>query len=252
MPPHTSMTTSAGVDIDYLLMNEGTDALIVLMSNALVVGREDRRVPAFHRWSWAASWPNCTVISVADPGLRRRPILDGAWYLDAQHDVIRAIAEVAGSVAADRGINEKNVIFYGSSLGGFGALAAAAAAHGRAIAEVPQIDVARWFPGAVQKIETWVLRQSMAEFRLSHPERLDVWHRFEFEKHIPPFSILTNETDRSFDDQLALLGKVRKHSAYEGTTAELVVDARTEGHRVLMKDVMTARIADEVDRLLRA
>ncbi|MFC0675712.1 hypothetical protein [Brachybacterium hainanense] len=51
VPPHVSETTPDGVVIEYLRMNDGTEGLVVIMSNALVPGREDRRFPAFHRWS---------------------------------------------------------------------------------------------------------------------------------------------------------------------------------------------------------
>lgn len=248
VPPHLTFTSGSGQSIDYLALNDGRDALIVLMSNALVVGREDRRFPAFHRWSWAKEWPNCTVLAIADPGLRRRPILDGAWYLDAEHDTIRGVAELAQAEAEKRGIPAQNLLFYGSSLGGFGALAAASAARGRALAEVPQIDVTKWFPGAIEKIETWVLRQPIADFRTSFGEQVDVWDRFLFEKHIPPFTILTNETDRSFSDQLELLGLVREHSLYRETQADLVISARTEGHRVQSKEIIVRMVAEEVAR----
>lgn len=248
VPPHLTHTTGTGQSIDYLALNDGRDALIVLMANALVVGREDRRFPAFHRWSWATAWPNCTVLAIADPGLRRRPILDGAWYLDAEHDTIRAVAQLAQAEAEQRGIPPENLLFYGSSLGGYGAMAAASAAHGRALAEVPQIDVGKWFPGAIEKIETWILRQPITEFRKSYGERVDVWDRFLFERHIPPFTILTNEADRSFSDQLELINLVRGHALYRNTQADLVISALTKGHRVQSKESITRLVAEEVAR----
>ncbi|MFC0675711.1 hypothetical protein [Brachybacterium hainanense] len=129
----------------------------------------------------------------------------------------------------------RKVIFYGSSLGGFGALCGASAAAAHAVAEVPQIDVRNWFPGAVKKIEDHIIHVPMDAYGARHPERVDVWSRFMVEASIPSFVILTNELDRSFQDQLSLIARVREHPRYAGEDAELVVTARTRGHQVLAK-----------------
>lgn len=242
------MTTSAGLDIDYLSMNDGTDGMVVLMSNALVPGREDRRFPAFHRWSWAMSWPDSHVLAISDPALRGNPIPDGAWYLDAKHDTIHAVAEVVAAEAEQRGIPMDRVVFYGSSLGGFGALCAAAVTRSHAVVEVPQIDFQHWFPGAIKKVEEHVLHGSILDLRAAHPERVDVWERFLHEGHIPSFTIVSNELDKSFQDQLELIGKVREHPLYEKTRAELVITGLARGHQVLPKDEATAIVQEALDR----
>lgn len=242
------MTTNSGLEIDYMSMNDSADGMVVLMSNALVQGREERGVPAFHRWSWASSWPNCHVLAIADPALKGNPVPDGAWYLDTQHDTIRAVGEVVASVAEDRGLSLENVVYYGSSLGGFGALCAAAVTHSRAVVEVPQIDVQNWFPGAIKKIEEHVLQGSIADLRERHPERVDVFERFRYEGHIPEFSIWTNESDKSFQDQLDLLSKARSDALRGGRRVEVVVSAATQGHQVLAKDVATELVAQMLDR----
>lgn len=246
--PYATRSTSSGLEIDYLSMNDQTDGMVVLMSNALVPGREDRRFPAFHRWSWASSWPASHVLSVADPALRDTQIPDGAWYLDAQHDTIHAIAETVAVEAEQRGIPLDRVVYYGSSLGGFGALCAAAVTRSHAVAEVPQIDFQRWFPGAIRKVEEHVIRGSIGELRTTHPERVDVWERFRHERYIPSFTILANELDRSFQDQLGLISTVRDHPLYRKTQAELVITAQTSGHQVLPKEVATRLVQEALDR----
>ncbi|WP_161937893.1 hypothetical protein [Serinicoccus chungangensis] len=185
---------------------------------------------------------------MADPALRGTPVPDGAWYLDAQHDTIHAIAETVGAEAERRGIPLHRVVYYGSSLGGFGALCAAAVTRSHAVAEVPQIDFQRWFPGAVRKVEEHVLHGSVAELRAAHPERVDVWERFRHEGHIPSFSIVTNELDRSFQDQLGLVTAVRDHELYRRTQADLVISALTSGHQVLPKEVATRVVQEALDR----
>ncbi|WP_299302553.1 hypothetical protein [uncultured Brachybacterium sp.] len=246
--PYETTTTSSGLDIDFMSMNDQTGSMVVLMSNALVPGREDRRFPAFHRWSWATAWPESHVLAFADPALRKSTIPDGAWYLDAQRDSIRAIAEVVAAEAEQRRVPLDRVVFYGSSLGGFAALCAAAVTHSRAVVEVPQIDFRRWFPGAIKKVEEHVLHGSVGDLHAVHPERVDVWERFLHEGHIPSFTIVTNELDKSFQEQLALIGQVREHPHYGKTRAELVITAATQGHQVLAKDVATVLIREALDR----
>lgn len=148
-----------------------------------------------------------------------------------------------------RGIPAHRVIYYGSSLGGYAALAAASAGHAHAIAEVPQIDFQNWFPGAVKKVEDHILGTPIEQFRAKHPERVDVWERFQFEGHIPSFTIYTNEADKSFSDQVALIGKVRESALYKGGNVELVITARTKGHQVLVKDVATKLVMEALARL---
>lgn len=246
--PYETMTTSSGLDIDYMSMNDQTGSMVVLMSNALVPGREDRRFPAFHRWSWAAAWPDSHVLAFADPALRGNPVPDGAWYLDAQHDTIRAIAEAVAAEAEQREIPLDRVVYYGSSLGGFGALCAAAVTGSRAVVEVPQIDFRHWFPGAIKKVEEHVLGGPLSEFHAAHPERIDVWERFLHQGHFPAFTIVTNELDKSFADQLSLIGRVREHPRYDKTRAEVVITAATKGHQVLAKDVATGLVREALDR----
>lgn len=242
--PYITATTSSGLDIDYLSLNDGNDGLIVFMSNALVPGREDRSVPAFHRWSWAASFPESRVLVFADPGLRKSPIPDGAWYLDPEHDTLGAIGEIVTEVAKENGVSLADVVYYGSSLGGYGALCAAAVTGSRAIVEVPQIDVGNWFPGAIKKIEDYVLGCSLDDLREKYPERVGVWERFLAQRCIPQFTILTNEADKCFDDQLALVGKVREDALGKGVRADVVITAATKGHQVLPKDEVTRRIRE--------
>ncbi|QNN82266.1 hypothetical protein H3H54_14495 [Brachybacterium sp. Z12] len=229
-------------------MNDQSDGMVVLMSNAVVPGREDRQFPAFHRWSWAMSWPDSHVLAIADPALRDNPALDGAWYLDATHDTIHAVAEVVAVEAEHRGIPLDRVIYYGSSLGGFAALCAASVTRCHAVVEVPQIDFQNWFPGAIKRVEEHVLQGSIMELRAQHPERVDVWERFLYEGHIPSFTILTNELDKSFQDQLELVSQVREHELYSHSRAEVVITAQARGHQVLVKDVATAIVREALDR----
>ena len=132
---------------------------VILMPAARTKAQTDRNRAYFPRWSWAEKWPQSLVITLADPVLSAFPRLDGGWFVHPDHDVLHAIAVVIDELITDRGIPPQRTTFYGSSLGGYGAIGAATELRGsRAIAEVPQIDVQEWMPKFVSDIEENVLR----------------------------------------------------------------------------------------------
>lgn len=234
IPDVRVLTGPSGLPVEALVHDvDDAHGLVVFLPGALSPTREDRAASVFHRWSWAGHLAGFSAMTLADPALGQDARLDGAWFIHPEIDVIREIAAVVLHHAEERGIPRERILFYGSSLGGFGALAAAAATRTRAVAEVPQIDFRHWLPGAVRAVETMILGTSVGQFRLAHPERVDVWSRFVFERHIPPFTILTNEKDRCFPQQLGLIGTVRDHPLYTSTRAELVVTAQTSEHQTL-------------------
>lgn len=244
-PAPLRMTSSSGVEVDVLLADQGhCDSMVVLMPAALPPMRADRLRPIFSRWKWAEEWPNSTVLAVADPSMRKAPELNGAWYIDPEADVIRAIADIAVQLATVRGISRERIVFYGSSLGGYGALMAASAARASAVAEVPQIAFKNWLPSAVAAVEKHILDgEPLADYTKKHAEQVHVWSRFVYEKHIPDFVILTNEKDRSYPDCLKVIGSLRKSALRRaGGTSDVVVMSETEGHVVLPRTQGAARV----------
>ncbi len=99
--------------------------LFVMLSNR--INRSLIRLPAFSRCAWAyqKKFPG-HVLCVADPTLELHEDLGLGWYLGtAEHDASEDLAMFIRRFAEGLGIPDGKIIFWGSSGGGFSALALA-------------------------------------------------------------------------------------------------------------------------------
>lgn len=182
---------------------ESASTLLVLMPSA-VSRTAKHRHPSYARWQWADSFSESHVVALADPIMGMHEQLQGAWYMHPEKDVVGAMAVVIEQLA-DR-LGAASVLMYGSSLGGFGALAIATVlARASAIAEVPQLDFERWGPEARQDLERYVLGGDLASHRQRHPEQVSIRARMELSGRIPPFTLVSNVLEQGFEEQLSFL-----------------------------------------------
>ncbi|MGO0577038.1 alpha/beta hydrolase family protein [Ornithinimicrobium panacihumi] len=150
------------------------------------------------------------------------------------HDVIAAVGQVCQELAERAGIASNRIVFYGSSLGGFSAIAAASQIEGaRAVAEVPQIDVSDWFPRPVAALETKLLGKPIDEFRQTHPERLNLKDRLVHAWRAPAIRLITNPEDRSYSEQVDFFTWLRNSQLPAAGPSELILTSDTSGHEVL-------------------
>lgn len=221
--------------LDYAITErEKPKSLLVFMPSALDEARSERKRPAFARWSWANHFSNSTVISIADPSLAISPSLDAAWFLHDKYDVISLISQFIADYARANSIPEDKILFYGTSLGGFGAIACASLIPGsRASAEVPQVDVEKWLsdkPEQLAAIEKHLLSgKSLSQFRDAYAERVNLQDRFRKSGHVPKCLIHTNPGDQSYQDQKRLIEWIAE-SGIPNDGAELLITTRLSGH----------------------
>lgn len=119
-----------------------SDALFVLMPSA--VSRSSSVLPVFHRWTWAGQgiFPG-HVLCIADPTLELQDELQLGWCLgNKTHPAVEDLAKLVIKIAEAKNIPNHRIIVYGSSAGGFAALALAAAIDGSiAVAINAQTDI---------------------------------------------------------------------------------------------------------------
>lgn len=99
--------------------------LFVMMPSA--VERWRVRLPVFSRWTWASkgTFPG-HVMCIADPTLALREGFGLAWCLGiSSYPAIEEMATFVAEFARAKGIANEDVVFWGSSAGGFAALAMA-------------------------------------------------------------------------------------------------------------------------------
>lgn len=116
-------------------------SLYVLMPSA--VNRKKSVIPSFNRWTWAKDgvFPG-NVLCVSDPTLELHSDLEIGWCLgNKDHCATTELAEFVTCLAESKGIPAGRITIYGSSAGGFAALALAAQIEGSvAVAINPQVD----------------------------------------------------------------------------------------------------------------
>lgn len=233
-----------GLPISYgVVERPAPTSAVVLMPAALPPDRVGTGTAYYPRWSWADEWPESLVLSIADPSVTATPVLSGAWYMHPRHDVLRALAQIVGENADRFDIPHDRIVFYGSSLGGFGSIGAAALLPGaRAVAEVPQIDFEHWMPGAVRAVETHLLRTDITAHRKAHPEQVSLVDRLTSAALIPPIHIVSNSTDYSIDDQRQFIAWCA--SAPVSRIGEQVLEEThlTKGHAVLRQPEAVRRV----------
>jgi hypothetical protein len=125
-------------DFAFYKKEAAPDALFVFFC-----GYIDRRrvaLPAFHRWSWHAQLPGHTLY-ISDPTLMHSTSLGIGWYIGSiNHDTIVVMRDIVRATLWSLRLREENLVFYGSSGGGFAALRMQAAMpRARSICVNPQV-----------------------------------------------------------------------------------------------------------------
>jgi hypothetical protein len=125
--------------------------LFVLLSGARDPATQS--LPKFDRWRWRELFLG-SVLYIADPTLYLDDSLHIGWYVGtAGQNWTVAMAELVAAVTLRLGIPTDQVICYGSSAGGFGAIMLAAElGNATAVAVNPQTRVDRYSPRFVKQL----------------------------------------------------------------------------------------------------
>lgn len=109
---------------------EGKNNLFVMLPSA--VDRNSMELPFFNRWTWALEgfFPG-HVFCIADPTLEANEKLSLGWLIGSKKkDATEDFANFIKEFAKAKKIPRERIVFYGSSAGGFAALACAAHVEG--------------------------------------------------------------------------------------------------------------------------
>lgn len=114
--------------------------LYVLLNGALTLSP-----PQFTRWSYYPFLDGC-MLNIADPMYRRYSDLKLGWYYGSeQYDLRAYVAELVKKVAHILEIEDKNIVFWGSSGGGAAAIECASLIEGaKTVAINPQIMLSEY------------------------------------------------------------------------------------------------------------
>jgi len=251
-PEVTTSFEQDGFTFDYFLSRHSSKTLLVFFPSAL--RPEMRRVPSFHRWSWAADMPAYDSFFVSDPTMRLGEEILGGWLLgNEQTWVLKTVIEHTKALQDHFGY--ENIIFSGSSLGGFCALQAGALApslglklgSGGVFAENPQINLLTYkFREAIDLLARECFNVATREqIPQQFLERLNAVETMKSANYVPRGRVVVKESDiHHFTDQIPQLAQYLSTLPDQGLEIEVIPnDLDTTGHTPLTMQQMLQRLA---------
>ncbi|MBU8536416.1 hypothetical protein [Falsiroseomonas tokyonensis] len=175
--------------------------------------RSQVQLPRFQRMDWAEELPYNALI-FNDPTLFLREDVSLGWCAGtAEAPVLPTHCEIVGQVRDALGIRNENILFYGSSAGGFTSLMMASRMPGSsALVNNPQTDVLKFRRGGVRRLlEVGFggipLDRAKAEF----PDRFSFVASIAAGAQVPRIYYLQNilDDDHYTDQLLPLLGTLK-------------------------------------------
>ena len=172
----------------YLNLKKNSKRVIVCGPSAIDSSKVS--APFYHRWSWAKRL-DCSVIIISDPTLETGRFNIG-WFLGRKGEyALTKCSNIVNKIINQLNVDKKNVVFYGSSSGGFSSLMMASYFKGsKVIVQNPQIDIRKYHGNFYSN-----LVDSNFDGFEPDEERLNVISLFDKVKHIPDVYYIQNIFD---------------------------------------------------------
>lgn len=173
---------------------KGSTKLVVMLQGG--IDRTKMQLPIFQRWSWAEEI-NASILILNDPTLFDNDLVLGWWQGSEEQYAIPSACQFIKVVINKLGYSCKDILFYGSSAGGFSSLMMAGYLKGSmAIVNNPQINLIKYHRGPVQDLWTNKFRgMSNEEVFERYPTRLSVSEWFKSIHYIPKIVYYQNVKD---------------------------------------------------------
>jgi pimeloyl-ACP methyl ester carboxylesterase len=241
---------------DYYLNKKNSNTLLVFLPSAAVNG--ERILPAFRRWRWSLELEGYDVLCVADPAMRLSEKLLGAWCVGTRNSwPLPLIMNHIAQLKATLGYTE--IVFCGSSLGGFMALQMGTLAKemgldlgtGGVYAENPQVNLMTYYQGPADLI---------AEVGFGVPNRNMVAREFEkrfnvtqlmFETGLAPdgYLVVKESDEHHFNNHLPqLIDALEQLGATDFEIEVIPKEVDDTGHSALTLPEMMTRVEHLLSR----
>lgn len=245
-----ALDIQSGVSVIYVMGGEPLPYAAFLkapvMGRPLVVfgqGYQDRRqiqLPRFQRMDWAfkLQW---NILIFNDPTLYLREDVGLGWCLGTkEHYVLPRLKTIVEKVRDFLGIENKNLMFYGSSAGGFSSLMLASHFEdSSSMVNNPQTNVLEFKRGGVRSLlDLGFDGVSLAQAHALYGERMSFIERLRQGAYIPRIYYLQNllDEDHYHDQMVPLLAQLQRIAKARGAIdnsrrliVELYSDAKA-GH----------------------
>jgi len=179
-------------------IKDNTDKLVVFFNGAVDV--EKTPFPVFQRWSWLERLPFSSII-IEDPTIEKmKDLIDSKTYIgwyqgDKREFILEKIVEYIENLIKKLNIKKENVIFYGSSAGGFASLISASILKGsKACVVNPQVNILHYHKKYVNDLLKYLNLSKDELEKMKY--RFDAIKYFEYKNHFPEVFYKQNKLDK--------------------------------------------------------
>ena len=209
--------------------------LVVMLQGA--VNREKVKIPVFQRWSWFANI-NASILILNDPTLFGNSLELGWWQGEEEKYALPSACRLVELVAKKLGISTKEVVFFGSSAGGFSALMMAG--HLRrsfVIANNPQTNILEYEASHIHPLLKTKFRGiSKQEAFERYPNRFSVLEFFKSINYVPKIAYYQNIKDHThFETQYLPFIQDLYQSELDPNELQSILYTHDRGHYPLEK-----------------
>ena len=232
-------------DYEFLLRDlDESDKLTVLGSGAFNKEKGyDRTGPWFNRWSWTF---DDSTLYYHDPTLYLADDIYGPWGLGTPETwYLEKISIITAKIAEVMGVRNNDILFYGSSAGGFTSLMLSIMVKDSVcLAEVPQFDITSW--GSFWRpLKNASFDMDDKEFVEKYGNRVSVMKLIQQKEYIPNAYVLMDcSAEYDFTRQYLPFFKRLNNFKYDikGNSMKLIIFGKNMGHSALPKDVVLSMI----------
>jgi len=174
------------VQFNFLINANDNKKAIIFGTGA--VDRTKIKLPIFDRHSWKNDF-KYTTIWYSDPTLLLNDNSGLCWcYGTNSHWYLESIAYIINITLKKIGIDKNNVLFFGSSGGGYTSIILASMLHAKATAINPQLEIMNCSNPAINNLKNTVLKKGESLIN----ERISVLELIKRENYFPKFHIIQN------------------------------------------------------------
>jgi hypothetical protein len=176
----------------FVRLKENSEGLLVLGSGAY--DSSTMKPPVFQRHSWIEHFGDDSVIYYNDPTLYLGKINIGWGQGTIDRFYLKDLATILSKILAKTNIDNENVLFYGSSAGGFMSLILAGLVRGAiALVNNPQIIVTNFFQSHVDALfQASYPELTVSDITTKYKSRLNILEFYKDIQYYPEIYYLQN------------------------------------------------------------
>lgn len=222
------------VKYEFLLKLKLNNDKLICFGGKGGVDREKRELPDFPRFSWHNSFQE-SVIYYADPTFYINKEIKTGWYMGTE-DIwyLKVIAEIILKIVENVGIYNKNILFYGTSVGGFSSIMLATLfKKSTALVGNPQILISNHYNKPYDNIKKYCFDNKDEDIIMGrYSYRFNVFDLFKKEGYVPHVIYLVNAQSKRdlYKQCIPFVRELGKLKTFNDNDIELIIYHDPDGH----------------------